>query len=198
MWYNGSNDMRQNGLLVAAPFHLTNRRNMLQMATSKYTPKDIARFWSKVNTTSNSDECWEWQASKDIHGYGWFFHDNKMKKANRTAWELCNGMIPNDLNILHTCDNPSCCNPKHLFAGTRQDNMRDMVAKGRNKFPHLVGEQHGKHKLTFGQVNYIRERYARGNITQRVIANEVGISQSQVGRIIRGTRWKIVEGKTNE
>lgn len=86
------------------------------------------RFWSKVNKT---DGCWLWIASRHKKGYGQFKLDGKMRKAHRVAWELTYGPIPPDKNVCHTCDNPPCVRPDHLFLGTNGDNVRDAVKKGR-------------------------------------------------------------------
>src|SRR5258708_7787002 len=82
------------------------------------------------------NDCWLWCAGKTHDGYGRFNYRNKNNKskhimAHRFMWELINGAIPEGLLVLHSCDNPSCVNPKHLFLGTHVDNMQDMVSKGR-------------------------------------------------------------------
>lgn len=104
----------------------------------------MKRFWSKVKILGD-DDCWEWQKAKHGLGYGAFriSHPVRMVVAHRFAWELTYGEIPIGLCVLHACDNPSCCNPKHLFLGTRTDNNRDKFAKERNKTPFVKG-----HKLT--------------------------------------------------
>lgn len=93
----------------------------------------LARFWCKVKL-AGADECWEWIAGKDKDGYGWFKRD----RAHRAAWIFFNGRIPEGFLVLHTCDNPPCVNPAHLFLGTQQDNMTDCLKKGRRP----SGERH--------------------------------------------------------
>ena len=67
-------------------------------------------------------------------GYGILLLSNhRSYKAHRFVWEQVNGPIPKGMNICHTCDVPSCCNPEHLFLGTQQDNVTDMINKGRFK-----------------------------------------------------------------
>ena len=83
------------------------------------------RFWEKVNKTN---ECWEWIAGKS-HGYGVFWINGKLLRAHRVAWSIYNGGIPEGLLVLHKCDNPACVNPDHLFIGTQQDNVDDMITK---------------------------------------------------------------------
>ena len=76
------------------------------------------------------DGCWEWLASKNPDGYGRVRRFGRMESAHRIAYELYVGAIE-DKQVLHTCDNPSCVNPKHLFLGTHKENMEDKVRKGR-------------------------------------------------------------------
>jgi predicted DNA-binding protein YlxM (UPF0122 family) len=95
------------------------------------------RFWEKVDI-KNDSECWEWKNGKYLNGYGGFNSNNKHEYAHRIAWELTYGAIPENMCVCHHCDNPSCCNPKHLFIGTMADNMHDRDRKGR-------GRPHGKY-----------------------------------------------------
>lgn len=89
--------------------------------------------------------------------------------------------------MCHRCDNPPCINPEHLFLGTRGDNNRDALAKGRT----LNGENKIQHKLTDEQVGQIRSRYAAGGISQSSLASEFGVSQQLVSDLVRGTRRSI-------
>jgi hypothetical protein len=93
-------------------------------------PLDV-RFWNLVNIRGEND-CWEWKASLDTKGYGQFNINGKMNGSHRIAWILTNGEISGNLNVCHHCDNPKCCNPKHLFLGTQADNMLDMMLKKRH------------------------------------------------------------------
>ena len=82
--------------------------------------------------------CWEWLLSKQKNGYGQIKHEGKMKRAHRVSFEAFNGEIPVGLEVMHTCDNRSCVNPKHLICGTHSENMKDIVAKSRQR----RGENH--------------------------------------------------------
>jgi hypothetical protein len=110
-------------------------------------PRPLAeRFWEKVDKRG-PDECWEWTASRNPDGYGHLrvgsLRDGtrRMRKAPRVAYELTHGPIPpssastHGTCVLHSCDNPGCCNPRHLFLGSQYDNIADMQAKGRDKLP---------------------------------------------------------------
>ena len=79
--------------------------------------------------------CWIWTAALDTDGYGMIAVGNTPKPAHRIAWMLNNGPIPEGRHVLHTCDNPCCVNPNHLFLGTHSDNMKDASKKGRLKPP---------------------------------------------------------------
>jgi len=86
-------------------------------------------FWRYVDQPQVG--CWEWQRGHNAKGYGQVWFCGEMRDAHRLAWFLAVGEIPNGLCVLHTCDNPSCCNPVHLWLGTKADNTRDALAKGR-------------------------------------------------------------------
>jgi hypothetical protein len=97
----------------------------------KIDPPMIRRFWDKVE---KSDGCWNWKASKNKQGYGRFgIAAGQSVNAHRVSYAIANGPIPIGLFICHVCDNPSCVNPDHLFAGTRQDNIDDMMIKKRSR-----------------------------------------------------------------
>lgn len=151
------------------------------------------RFWEKVEV-AGPDECWEWQAYKDGCGYGQIFREKiggirHNDRAHRISWELHNGPIPADLQVLHTCDNPPCCNPAHLWLGTPADNAADREEKGRGNRGHVWGEGHGQSKLTEDQVLEIRMLYATGGITHQALANRHGVTREAISRIMQGRTW---------
>ena len=85
-------------------------------------------------TSPNSTGCLIWRAGHDSDGYGRIQHDGQKVRVHRLAWELHNGPIPEDLLILHSCDNPPCCEIGHLRMGTQAENIADREARGRG--PH--------------------------------------------------------------
>jgi hypothetical protein len=91
-------------------------------------------LWARVDK-SNASGCWVWTGARKSGGYGHFHHrDHGLIKAHRASWIVTNGEIPAGLIVCHKCDNPPCVNPSHLFLGTKKDNTRDMMAKGRAMF----------------------------------------------------------------
>jgi hypothetical protein len=98
--------------------------------------KDLReRFESKFKI-NEATGCWEWLASKNDGGYGVFGGpDGKNVMAHRFSFEFYKGIKLGNLKACHSCDNPSCVNPDHLFAGTQKDNMQDAINKGRFIFP---------------------------------------------------------------
>ncbi|OGU82649.1 MAG: hypothetical protein A2W11_06160 [Ignavibacteria bacterium RBG_16_35_7] len=164
------------------------------MAHPRNTPE---RFWSKVGVKT-SDECWEYTGHRDSKGYGIAKFMDICKKAHRLAWEFTFGLIPKDdsyhgICVLHKCDNPSCCNPNHLFLGTIQDNIKDMDQKQRrsktNIPPVAFGENNNKSKLTASQVFEIRNRPITRGIYS-AISREFNISKTSAQHIIKGKTWK--------
>jgi len=83
-------------------------------------PKDLQRFWSKVEKTNN---CWEWKAGKAYHGYGEFGVNGKIVLVHRFSYELFKGEIPKGLQIDHLCRNRVCVNPEHLEVVTNKENV---------------------------------------------------------------------------
>lgn len=146
------------------------------------------RFWAKVNIIDDDDSCWEWLASYFDNGYGRFGNSSYIEvKASRWAWHLTYGPIPDGMQVLHKCDNKKCVRPSHLFLGTNQDNMDDMVKKGRQW--HARGEKQGQSKLTESQVKDIRN----SKLTLRELSEIYGVSKGQLSRIRNGSRWEHVK-----
>jgi hypothetical protein len=145
---------------------------------------DVIRFLEKVDLSGGSGSCWEWQGATGSDGYGRVRRDGKTFSAHRYSYQLFKGVLPEDLCVLHGCDNTRCVNPTHLFLGTKKDNMVDMRLKGRQGMP--------LPHLTAGQVDNIRLRVRRGE-SKAALALEFCVCRSTIQDITRGLTWKTAE-----
>lgn len=161
------------------------------------------RFEAKI-TKRGPDECWEWRGSKTIEGYGRFGIGTTLYLSNRIAWVIENGPIPDGMLVLHSCDNPRCCNTNHFFLGTHLTNTRDKLAKGRGNHakgdrqarrlhPELfpIGEDHYCCRFKESDVREIR-RLADEGFILRDIAKDRGVSYNAIRKIVLRISWKHV------
>lgn len=145
-------------------------------------------FWSRVRKT---DHCWTWLGAIKKGGYGHMVFLGKLTSAHRIVWSIVNGDIPHEMHVCHTCDNPSCVNPSHLFLGTHQDNMRDRDSKGRcGAFGALSGELNHQAILTSRQASEIRALSRLGVMTAKDIGAIFGVSEGCVYGIKYGRIWR--------
>jgi hypothetical protein len=148
------------------------------------------RFWMKVDRRG-ADECWEWTGAKygapDAFGkrYGFVKRNRRHFSAHRFAYTDAVGPIPAGMHILHSCDNPPCCNPSHLRPGTNADNQRDAAARGRNYV--VRGEASPTCKFSDETIAAVRRLRSEGK-SQRDVARLLGVSPTYVGQVTRGER----------
>lgn len=152
-------------------------------------------LWSKVDKRGE-DECWPWKGYKNKEGYGRTWINDVGYYSHRVIFNLA---YPNTITLnapkscddfgflLHTCDNPSCCNPKHLFVGTHLDNMRDKVAKGRS--PDFSGDKGPRCKLSISQAREARKLRKEG-ASVKSLAEKFGLSLPSMKTLLRGESYK--------
>ena len=148
------------------------------MISQKWIKERFERFFNKT------ENCWEWSGSLRGKGYGGFSLNNKTKIASRVSYELYKEPIPKGLLVCHTCNNPKCVNPDHLYLGTYSDNTQQAVQENRQYI--AKGEANGSSKLTEDQILLIRKDHR----AQRAIAKDYGCSQLHISRIKRKLVWK--------
>lgn len=150
----------------------------------------LARFIHLIENNGMSEQkCWHWLGDVNSQGYGRFSLRNKHTLAHRVSFNLFIGKIPIGLNICHTCDNPICVNPHHLWVGSQSENLKDAVQKGRNYTPDTKAHRNGNTSLTWQKVRAIRGMDEEGS-PKFMIAKIFGVSQSTVGNIVRNETWK--------
>lgn len=145
--------------------------------------------------------CIIWQHCKDKFGYGQVRHKGKMVKAHRLAYCQHHGLDIHALKglvIRHKCDNTSCVNPAHLEPGSNNQNMADMVKRGRSP----QGERNAQAKLTAEQVKTIKTEYVHGSkeFGPAALAKKYGVGPTAIHNIVTGKKWKSVteqQGKNN-
>jgi hypothetical protein len=134
-----------------------------------------------IGWTVTESGCWEWNGAKDSYGYGQMsVNRGRPWKAYRIAYEAWVKVPAENVDICHTCDNPPCMNPAHLFEGSRAVNIADMVSKKRS----ANGERKRDHKLKDFQVDEIRSTYASGEWTHKMLAARYGVSASHISNIL--------------
>ena len=158
------------------------------------------RFWRKVTLCAHVRArigehylaceacCWLWQGGTDAGGYGrsrYVLREREEYYVHRVAWGFAHqGMNPpEDREVAHTCDNPPCCNPSHFWLATHQQNIQDMMDKGRGNRGHRIAK-----KLGWEKAARIRE-LEQARLTQREIAAVMGCSQVMVCHVLKGRAW---------
>jgi hypothetical protein len=156
-----------------------------------------AEFFNFVaDNTKTINGCWEWQGGFSTHKkpefkYGIIRRNGKGFLVHRFVWEILYGKT--SLNICHHCDNPKCCNPAHLFAGTQKENVNDMTQKGRRQKPHQTARGSRKSKiLKEAQVSEIRKLSRAGN-SGASLSRKFSVSTSVISWIINNHTWKHVK-----
>ena len=158
------------------------------------------RFLAKV-AKSCGDGCWVWVGAihgKDVRpgfpGYGVMNVQGRQQRAHRISWLLFRGEIEEGKEVLHRCDNSLCVNPEHLFLGTKSENMKDCVSKGRHARAGGAkpGTANGAAKLDDDKVREARKMHAEG-ASYSSIARLFGVNEATIRPAIQRRTWKHVE-----
>lgn len=148
----------------------------------------VDRFHAKYQKSESG--CWEWTASLAGKGYGQIKIPGERRQAyaHRLSYQVFKGPIPEKTEVCHTCDNPKCVNPAHLFLGSRKENALDASRKGRI---HISPVGHAG-VLTVSQVRRIKEVLRLKLMSQTELARAFGVSQTSISKIARGLKWSRV------
>lgn len=153
----------------------------------------LGKFVEKI-IVPGGEGCWLWKGARDEYGYGVFWiGKGRQGKAQRRAYELFVGPIPEGMCVLHHCDVRHCVNPHHLFIGTRADNVADMISKGRNS----RGEKHGG-KVLHGE-RQLYSKLTSEDVVEILKMRKAGMYLEDIANIFNVTRqniWSIVNKKT--
>lgn len=152
------------------------------MPSGVYKRKSLSERLLSSYVIDDATGCWNWTLQKDKKGYGRIGVNGTPRGAHRISYELHCGLVPDEMHVLHRCDNPACINPEHLFIGTNAENMADRNAKGRQQ----RGSKHGLAKLT--EYDALAIRTATG-ITLRDLADTYGVCVATVKNIRSGKIW---------
>lgn len=157
-------------------------------------PSIFVKFYRYSPIGRPNNECWEWFGPVSDRCYGRLNCQKGFVYATHLALLIDGRPLPPDKEPCHTCDNPPCINPTHLFIGSRSDNMKDCYGKGRRQsaFARFIGTKNHKAKLDAGQIRQIRSLRADGK-TQKHIADIFDIDPSTVAQIVNGKTWRHVD-----
>lgn len=146
-----------------------------------YLINKIINYSSKDHSTG----CWNWNKGKSDRGYAEISINARKERANRISYQVFIDEVPPHLFVCHTCDNPGCVNPDHLYLGTHQDNVDDKLDRDRQP----RGEEIKLAKLTEKDILKIRALWKEGFMSQESIAREFGVCQTTISRVILRQTW---------
>ena len=149
-------------------------------------PKSLFVQFAESVEVDEPDKCWLWQGNTMKTGlpYGRININRKSYAAHRLSYEFLVGEIPQDMLVLHHCDNAKCVNPHHLYAGTHQNNAVDRATRKPDSY--AVGERAAKSKLTEAQVISIRQ----DERSCYALAKQYGVSPGLISMVKNRKVWK--------
>lgn len=146
--------------------------------------KIFAKFWGKVDQSGGPDACWPWTGDKHRKGYGRAFVYGFSVPSHRLALTLHSGEPSDDsLHACHTCDNPPCCNPAHLWWGTNSENVRDAISKGR-------WSNIAKRKIDRDELVALRVQ----GLSYSQLAKHFSVNQANIGRALKASGYSELMG----
>lgn len=147
-----------------------------------------SRIRQYTRSTPNEQGCLLWKKYCDNDGYAKMWYFGVQRQVSRILMSLyCDFNLSNHLLVLHSCDNPRCCNIHHLRIGTPHDNVDDRMKRHRQR--NVCGEEHPSSKLQESDVRSIFRQYARG-ATMQALAEEYGTGLTVICNILNGKAWK--------
>lgn len=174
----------------------------------EFTTDEVKKFWERVDTSGGDDACWTWTGAVSRYAYGLLFIRKRYIRAHRVSYALHHGPIPDGYVIAHKCDNPSCVNPKHLWACTQMENIQDRNRKGRQDHGpnapqwtppeprgRIRGERAPRSRLTEEQVREIRRLYKKGvrGHGYSSLAKKFGVHDYAIEMIVKRESWTHIE-----
>lgn len=153
---------------------------------TEISEKHKANFWAKIIKREDSD-CWDWSGFKDKNGYPRMVVNKNPLRGNRISYLIHFGFLTPGKLILHSCDNPSCCNPSHLSEGSPKDNTDDRERRGRS----AKGQKIKRSKLTEDQVKNIRDLRSKG-ASYSNLCDQFGVNITAVFSVVHHLTWKHV------
>lgn len=149
------------------------------------TDKEFQDWFQSKLILNEGTGCMEWSMCRVSQGYGVIRIQSKNIRTHRLALEFKLGIpIQDKLDVLHSCNNPPCCNPEHLREGDNLENMKDKVLANRQP----RGDTNGNSKLKTEQVLQIRQ--LKGVKSQKEIANMFNVQKACIAKIHRNEKWK--------
>lgn len=178
--------MTSSALRANAPSFLVKIGPVVRKKGSRKPRKSFEQRYIEKVALAGANECWHWTGAADTCsiGYGRIWRNGRNEYAHRMAYELAFGPIPAGMQILHSCDCPSCQNPKHLMLGTQADNNADMHAKKRSR-----------KSLTKAEVIEIDRLDREDGTSHARLARKFKVSETSIRRLLSGATWGHVTGR---